>query len=807
MKRNRSFCRIFCCLLCAVLLAACAAGEPAADESVPAAQPLASEEKEAVVDMDHALGMGAIRADAQLDLLLDDIEYYKTALGGDKLWVWGNARGTDDPAIASVSMDGTPGQVLTLQFPALDAQLQVAAEEAGALGRMFYELHDSAGEFPLLVRDWHTVPDEEHWQERSDRRMWLCGVDAQGNVSEGVELDIEDGEFSTLGIRDGIIWLRAYAEDPAYGTYTEKALYGFDTADGTLKKRYEFAPGLLLANLCPLEENRVLAHVYEMDPADPGRMSDNAQRLLEIGFEEGAGRLIRTVKPPLPATSCMQFVNTVQGEDILLWSNTGLFRWDMEENTYTLLHDAVDVGINDMPGKVYCINGKDFYLTVGHVSVQKNTRKVKFEVWLLGDEAAIPADDRPVITVGVLASAKAKLHPAVDAFNKASPDLRVEMVDYTPAAAKAAGLETAQELLNRDILQGTAPDIISGLYGADLRQLVGKGAIMDLYPMLDADAELSREDFAAGPLSAGTVDGGLYGIITEYSILTTVGSAGKLGEETGWSMDEFAALTAGMPTPYYGFGRDTLLWYQFQAGADRYIDYAAGKAHLDTPEFAAMLEGFAAYPETMGLHVSEDLKPVFDAGKAAAAVCVVSNFDGVKNDVYTFNGPVTYKGFAGAAGSGGLLSPGVQLSICSAAKDPQAAWRFVRYLLSAEYQSQLSSILPLRRDALAAAAREAQQPYVDLIPNDGIIYGIPSYLDQRTTNQNIIDYWTRGLTPEEADKIVALAENTSVPFLFDDVVMGILKEEASAFFAGARTAEDAAAIMQNRIQTYLDEQG
>lgn len=826
---HRLLCLFVCGALCLGVLAGCGAptGPQTAD---PAVQPAVSQQKEAVVDRDHPLGLGAIKADAQLDRLIEDVVYYKHALGGNKLWVWGNVRGTGSghstyswkndgtsaadagtPAIACLSVDGTPGQALPLSFPALDGQLEAAAAQKGVECSLQYELFDSDGEYPLLVRTWFTYPDEENWQDRREYRVWLCGVDATGSVSEGVELDIaaiESGDaFTMQGVMHGLFWVQAAADDPDRAVNTLRGLYGFDPATGEMKKQYEFEAGYLGYQICAAPQNRILVLVFEMDPAKPGHMLPENQRVFILDFIGETGTLLQTAKPPVPEFSFLQFVHTTQpGEEVLLWSNNGLYCWDIDENVYTLLHDRVDMGMADTPADVYCVNGEDFFLTVGHVRMIQNSTRVTFEIWLLGDEAAIPPDERPVITVGALAADRVKIYTAVEAFNKASPDLRAEMVAYTPAAAKSAGLESPQELLQRDILQGTAPDIVTGLYGTDLRRLIDKGALMDLYPLLDADTELSREDFVAGPLAAGTVNGGLYGIIPEYTILTAVGSTEVLGGSMGWTAEEFDALTAGMSMPYYGLGRSTQLWYRFQAYGSRFIDYAAGRAQLDTPEFAAILESLAACPETMGLHVTEDLKPIFDAGNAAAAICFVTGFDGVKNDVYTFNGPVTYKGFAGAQGSGSLLSPGVQLSIRSGAQDPQAAWKFVRYLLSEAYQSDLTNMLPLRRDALAAKAAEAQQPYIDLDPTDGVLHCIPSYLDQATTNQNMIDYWTRGLTPEETDKIIALAEATDQPFLFDDVVLGILTEESSAFFAGAATAEAAAAVMQNRIQTYLSEQ-
>ena len=48
--------------------------------------------------------------------------------------------------------------------------------------------------------------------------------------------------------------------------------------------------------------------------------------------------------------------------------------------------------------------------------------------------------------------------------------------------------------------------------------------------------------------------------------------------------------------------------------------------------------------------------------------------------------------------------------------------------------------------------------------------------------------------------------STQAIFQFDENVFAIVGEEAEAFFAGVRTAEETAQLMQNRVQIYLEEQ-
>ena len=60
----------------------------------------------------------------------------------------------------------------------------------------------------------------------------------------------------------------------------------------------------------------------------------------------------------------------------------------------------------------------------------------------------------------------------------------------------------------------------------------------------------------------------------------------------------------------------------------------------------------------------------------------------------------------------------------------------------------------------------------------------------------------RGL---DAGELHIAANSTTTLYQYDEALMDIVLEEAEAFFAGTRSAKDAAAILQNRAQTYISE--
>ena len=63
----------------------------------------------------------------------------------------------------------------------------------------------------------------------------------------------------------------------------------------------------------------------------------------------------------------------------------------------------------------------------------------------------------------------------------------------------------------------------------------------------------------------------------------------------------------------------------------------------------------------------------------------------------------------------------------------------------------------------------------------------------------------RAMTQEEADELRRLVDNATLVYKPYDTVKSIIKEEAEYLFDGVRSAEETAAIIQNRVKLYLEE--
>ncbi len=60
-------------------------------------------------------------------------------------------------------------------------------------------------------------------------------------------------------------------------------------------------------------------------------------------------------------------------------------------------------------------------------------------------------------------------------------------------------------------------------------------------------------------------------------------------------------------------------------------------------------------------------------------------------------------------------------------------------------------------------------------------------------------------TKEQVDRIREMIDTAQPGKIMEEKLYDIIREEAQAYFDGQKSAEDVAALIQNRVQTYLDE--
>ncbi len=546
-----------------------------------------------------------------------------------------------------------------------------------------------------------------------------------------------------------------------------------------------------------------------------------------------------------------------------MYDFTGIYACDPNAGTTELLCSWLDSDIDYNPiSELFALEDGRFLA----ISRGDDWDKLILSTMSYVDPATLP--EKTVLTLACTYSWE--VQGAALKFNRASDTTRISLVDYSKYNSEENEWTGATTQMNTDIITGKVPDLLLVDTSLPFQNYVAKGLFTDLYPLLDADPELSREDLVQSVLTACEVDGKLTSIVPSYGIVTLAGAAGTVGTEPGWTWDEFFALLEKYPQcqtaiPYYD--RESMLNVALILGGSEYIDYTTGHCSFDSEAFIRLLEYVATYPEEVNYDEYIDEKTLFSEGKALLLQVWMSGFtDYIRDYTYMLNDALVYKGLptADGKGNGSAISPNMQLAISEACPDKAAAWEFIKYFLSEEYQSEeLRWQLPLRRDAMQLRIEEAMNPEesnyaiampalssaidiaveepvatteaavvegtltdeatgeepVEDAPADEAIGEGPAEdapLDDGIAEDDIADvlpdegwpeedYWSRPITQEEIDRVVELIENTTTLYQWDPALMDIILEETDAFFAGTKTVQETATIIQNRAQTYISE--
>ena len=396
-----------------------------------------------------------------------------------------------------------------------------------------------------------------------------------------------------------------------------------------------------------------------------------------------------------------------------------------------------------------------------------------------------PADEGDVVTLTLASTLEPVLiEGAVLDFNTSQSKYKIVIKDYSQY--NSSGSDTAGlEQLGLDIAAGDIPDLYD-LHGIPMERYAALGLLEDLYPYLDADEEYSREDIIPSFLTAMETDRKLCYIAPHFDIRTFIAPHDALSD--GWTFADLLTLANGID-PFADCVTQHDLLRDMAGGADSpFVDWATGQCSFDSEEFIDLLR-FAALLPTAERGQFEEYEPADYA--PTLQIDLIGSPISLLADSAHMGVDVDAAGFPGAEGTRYLAEPVREIfamSAQSAHKD--GAWAFLRTMLSEKKQS--GNMIPITRTAYDAAIAEEKKHIeggagIELPGADGEWREYP-------------------FTTENLDAFDELVNSVTGVYEYDSALMEIIWSEAQGFFAGDKTAEDTAKIIQSRVSIYMAEQ-
>ena len=431
-----------------------------------------------------------------------------------------------------------------------------------------------------------------------------------------------------------------------------------------------------------------------------------------------------------------------------------------------------------------------------------------------------------VVTLGLMYS-DPNITSKINDFNKASDKYRIRISDYSKydewddEAEKMTN--TSSKQLKMDIIAGNAPDMIYTYDLSVVKSLANKDVYADLYEFLGTNGTVSKDDLIPSVLTAGECNGKLLSLSPSFTI-NTVAAKKKFVDHDNWTLDELIETYDNLPSGMKLFDEGNTkeaVFSRLTNGCCGFIDYATSTCSFNSEEFVKLLEFADRFSDTEDTPdwenaSQEEMDKYYDDMQVAcrndkALLSFINIYSGreyAQAKTGKFGEDISLVGYPSSDGKGGQLNLGQSFAILNNASDKEACWQFISQFFTAEnyentdvhmmdglptVKSEMTKILDATMEKPYWEDESGKKEYYDdtyWMGNDGDEIVIPP------------------LTKEERDaleKYICEASSSNV-FFYNNEVTDIVDEEVKSFFAGERSAQETADMIQNRVSLLISEQ-
>ena len=491
-------------------------------------------------------------------------------------------------------------------------------------------------------------------------------------------------------------------------------------------------------------------------------------------------------------------VQAMSGYDrgILLSTKDTLWAYDPVGEELTQILSWTDPNVNlsgDYVSHVSLLEEGGFFVVAADSNTGE-TKRILIEEKNAGDITA-----RTRVTIGVKKGGiSEEVTDYVAAFNEQSQEYEIEIKNYE---------NNSQEELYKDLLKGQGPDLID-LSFVDMNILANKGVLEDLNQYIDQSGQVEKEDLISGIVTGGTINGELVSLCPSFYIWALAIPEGW-SEDHGWTPERMLQMGYANPDSNMVASSNHLHFlsqYVLPVAADGFIDWEVGECSFDSERFIGILNGIKGLELEAGRTESYTSKEGFFNKEYLMCNVSISSPEGYVDAAHALQGFGELAGYPEPEGKPHfLMLSNCAYGINSASPHKEGAWAFLEYLLSEGFQNShagMGNSFPVRKDAFEKRLLETIEANH---PQESEVKGIY----QNTFTFELQDRYPE-VTQQDLEMLRYIVENA---YFYKNKVSGggsfdyhnIILEEVSAFFQGAKTAEETARVIQNRMSLYLKE--
>lgn len=611
---------------------------------------------------------------------------------------------------------------------------------------------------------------------------WVLIYNPDGSTSEQ-QLSVMDGGYITaLDVSDGqIVYLeRVDRQDEASVWYlhTPQGAVQLDWASRTSElrtlivtaQRAYLADGNRLYQ-CSLPDGAVVttadteARIDTIFYTKDGRIVVYCEETGTFYALEDDGQALRrlcTLPLLFQSGSLLSGANT--GYDCLVIGESALFGWNFgaADTTQLLSFDTYGLSAYNLSALTCTPDGS--FLGATWRSGEPYDRLF----WIERSDGTQTQEQQKTLRIGGISRAML-VSAAIADFKALYPEYVVEYIDYQ----ELYGDKAAQQL-QIDLVQGSAPDLLF-VNGLPMQAYAKRGLFENLYDWIDAEEDLSRDDFTANLLAALQTDAhSLYQLPQSYTIATTVGTKALAGSRDVWT---FAAINDELEqndtlrSAFYNRTQQMLVESLPMYMLHTLVDYTNAESLMESEEALAFLTFLdRVQPSEQLQYDAETEMEALQSGEILFSETMLARAELFAQTEEEYGTELVYPGFPGAPG--GCFYLNYPMAIPATAAEKEGAWAFMKMLFTSSYYANRGGWIPL----------------------------------QSGFEASMQDALAQGVSEQSVQKLTQLQSQVHTLACYDEAVTSILADETGYLFAGIRTVEEAAEQIDQRIRLYLTEQ-
>lgn len=408
------------------------------------------------------------------------------------------------------------------------------------------------------------------------------------------------------------------------------------------------------------------------------------------------------------------------------------------------------------------------------------------------------------------------LYSAVTKFNKTNEKYRIKVQDYSEYSTDD-DWNAGQTKLNADLVTGNIPDIILASNGMALESLASKGIFADINELFANDSEINRSDYMENIFDAyQSADGKLYYITPSFYVNTLIGKPETLGDIKNWTLGEFMDFAENLDEGTQLFNdenltSDNLFSMLCYSNLNQFVDFENKTCDFSNDDFIRLLEFVSKYPTTEEYYNNMDEDTNYDEiyqenyqkyrdGRIVLEQGTFGDFSSMYQlEKMDFGGDIEFIGYPSKDGKGSYANPNILLGVSAKSDNQQAAWEFIKYILSDEYQENQYMGIPVKKSAIDKMAENNMTPYTYVDENGETV------VDENVFSINGVEFKIGYMDEEDKNRYMDFLNSINKAQTYNEEVYNIINEEVQAYFSKQKSAKETADIIQNRVKTYINE--